>query len=204
MLQWGNHINKSSACFHLCNISHLCPSLPSPSSHLSILVHKLVTSCINFCNSCLQPPLPSLNNLQRVQNSAAQVATNFTLIQPHHTCSPAGPLDPGHILNWLQTPADDFQSHPQHPSPIPFSSTLPSLYPLVTQILTILPASAPLLCPQSLETHLSPSVFESNSKTSWKSLNCNCFKNGLLLFDCDIEASDNGFYSLVFSISTVS
>ena len=75
-LSMENHITKtcSAAFYHIYNINHMRKYLNR--SHTEKIVHALITSKLDYCNSLLFGLSNSqLQKLQRVQNAAARIIT---------------------------------------------------------------------------------------------------------------------------------
>ena len=85
-MSFEEHVNHLcwTASYHIRNISRVRPSLSIDST--KTLVHALVTSCLDHCNSLLYG-LPDylIQRLQYVMNAAAKVITaSESLIMSHH------------------------------------------------------------------------------------------------------------------------
>ena len=75
-----------SAFYHLRRISLISKYLTVDAAQL--LVHALVTSKLDYCNSLLYGlPKYLINQLQRVQNAAGRVISVSPEVLPHYTCS---------------------------------------------------------------------------------------------------------------------
>ena len=75
-MSFENHVNElcRTAFYHIRNISRICSCLSIDST--KTVVHALVTSCLDHCNSLLYG-LPDylIQRLQYVMNAAAKVIT---------------------------------------------------------------------------------------------------------------------------------
>ncbi len=77
MLSFGSHISNisRSAFFNLRNIARLRSTISRDSTE--VLIHALVTSRIDYCNSLLVGiPEKQFHRLKLIQNSAARIVTN--------------------------------------------------------------------------------------------------------------------------------
>ena len=87
-MKMDKHISKvcQATYYQLRNISAIRSLLTR--SAAESLIHSLVTSRIDFCNSLLVGlPSAMLNRLQGVQNAAARLLTGYEEIWPHHPYS---------------------------------------------------------------------------------------------------------------------
>lgn len=105
---------------------------PPPTPHITILVHSLITTCLDDCSSLLIGlPRKSLHKLQLFQASAACIIRRPPLHPSHHSCTPTAPLAPGLVPYSIQNPPVNVQGHPQpHP-------------PCLSDILHVLTPSSP-------------------------------------------------------------
>ena len=89
-----NHFTMDSQIKSLCKSTHFhLRNIAAIRDHLTLsateqLIHSLVTSCLDYCNSLLYGiPKYKINYLQRVQNIAARSCNTMSPTRSYHTSS---------------------------------------------------------------------------------------------------------------------